>query len=126
EVDIRGVPRKSVPRNSKRTNNQILNFVRVQALDKLSQIAAQRHRGGLALAVRRISRPAAAGSSQHGKAHRRHRLAQRCRNHGLLSPQSYSTLAVPFRRAVLQSLPPEARARQRIERPTRVLWLDFA
>jgi hypothetical protein len=40
EIDIRGVTGKSVPRNGERTDNQILNFVRVQALDKLSQIPA--------------------------------------------------------------------------------------
>jgi hypothetical protein len=40
EIDVRRVPRKSVPRDGQRANHQIFNFVRVQALDKLSQVAA--------------------------------------------------------------------------------------
>ena len=40
EIDIGGVPGKSVPRNGERADDQILNFVRVQALDKLAQIPA--------------------------------------------------------------------------------------
>jgi hypothetical protein len=40
EIDIRGVTGKSVPRDGERADDQILNFVRVQAFDKLSQIAA--------------------------------------------------------------------------------------
>jgi hypothetical protein len=40
EIDIGGVAGKSVPGNGERTDDQVLNFVRVQALDKLSQIPA--------------------------------------------------------------------------------------
>jgi hypothetical protein len=40
EIDIRGVPGIPVPGNRQRSDDQVLNFVRVQALDKLAQILA--------------------------------------------------------------------------------------
>ena len=40
KVDITRVPGKAVPGNGERADHQILSFVRVQALDKLSQVLA--------------------------------------------------------------------------------------
>ena len=68
----------TVPRYGQRPNHEVLNFVRGQALGKLSQILAQWHRGGLSPGSQRRHRPAPEDSFHVWKEHPRRPLLRSC------------------------------------------------
>jgi len=82
-----------MPGSRQRSHHQIFNFVRVQALDKLSQILAYRHRGTLFPVSRKISPPVPAESSGRAPAHPLHRLPRPYRKCG---PSCPSLHFIPF------------------------------
>jgi hypothetical protein len=45
QIEIRGIARETVKGDCERANHQVLNFVRVQQLEKLAPVFVQRHRG---------------------------------------------------------------------------------
>ena len=73
------------------THHDVLNFVRVQALDKLAQVLAERHPAPFVAEVRRKCRPVAEASFGCVPARQPHRPLQNCEDADHLLHRSYLT-----------------------------------